>query len=68
MTTYHNSGDPVGRRHPINPQGTSNSQQRSLVWPVVFALLVCFAAGYALFSNDTDPHGPHLRVTPQATQ
>jgi hypothetical protein len=56
MTTYHNQGDPVGRRHPINPMGPSlSSGRRTGALPVALALLGILGAAYALFGVDTDP-------------
>lgn len=68
MTTYHNRGDPVGRRHPINPHPAPVPQRGSGALPMALVFLAIFGAAYALFTFDVDPHGPDAMPTTSTQQ
>ena len=56
MTTYHNKGDPVGRRHTVNPVGPSvSSGGRAGTLAAALAIVGIVGAAYAFFGVDTDP-------------
>ncbi|MGE0851618.1 MAG: hypothetical protein AB7O44_18675 [Hyphomicrobiaceae bacterium] len=48
MPTYHNQGDPVGRRHPINPKESPAPARGFGSLTVVLASVAVFATFYAL--------------------